>query len=169
MGNAVQLREDVTEDQLLREARAARDPQQAKRLLALAAVRRGESREEAARIGGMTRQTLRDWVHRYNKGGAEGLLNIPSPGPAPKLSEAQLQELREIVDAGPDLEKDGVVRWRCVDLVRVIQQRFGVTYHYNSIGRLLKELGFSHVSGRPAHPKQDRQKIDDYKKSSWIR
>ena len=169
MGKAVQLREGVTFDQILSEAHSVKNIAQMRRLLAIAAVAEGKSRTEAAKIGGMDRQTLRDWVHRYNEHGPEGLINKPSPGREPKLSVAQKQELAAIVDAGPDLEKDGVVRWRCIDLQRVVKERFGVGFHMNSFGRILKELKFSHMSARPLHPKQAPEAIEDFKKNSAIR
>ena len=97
-------------------ATGVKDANQARRLLALAAVYEGMSREDAARIGGMDRQTLRDWVHRFNRRGVDGLIDIKAPGRRSKLSAEQREELRQLVEAGPDLDKDGVVRWRCVDL-----------------------------------------------------
>ena len=118
----------------------------------------------AARIGGMDRQTLRDWVHAYNVKGPNGLVNATSPGRPPKLTKAQKEKLRPIIVAGPDPVKDGVVRWRCVDLRRVIKERFGVDLGEISVGRLLKELGFSYDSARTQHPEQSPQAIEDFKK-----
>lgn len=96
------------------------------------------SRTEAARIGGMDRQTLRDWAHRFNEAGPDGLLDNWSKGPTPRLLAAQQAELAAIVEAGPDRENDGVVRWRRIDLQRVIKELFGVNYHERHIGTLLK-------------------------------
>ena len=166
MGAAVRLREDFSASELRRLAKAAEDADQARRLLSLAAVRDGMSREAAAEIGAMDRQTLRDWVHRFNEKGPEGLINAKAPGPEPKLSAEQKEQLRPIVEAGPDPDKDGVVRWRCVDLKRVIKQRFDVDLDEVSVGRVLKELGFAHVSPRPRHPEQDPQAIEAFKKTS---
>ena len=163
MSAAIGLRRDFEADELRRLAAAAKDADQARRLLALAAVYDGMSRAKAARIGGMDRQTLRDWVHRFNEQGAEGLINAQSPGRPSKLSLEQKEELRRLVEAGADPEKDGVARWRCVDLKRVIGERFGVDLSEVSLGRILKKLGFSHISARPLHPKQDRQAIATFK------
>jgi len=140
--------------------------------LALAVVREGKSREEAARIGGMDRQTLRDWVHAFNERGPEGLINAKAPGPKPKLPTERKAELARIVEAGPDLEKDGVIRWRCADLKHLIKERWDIELSEVSIGRILKELGFSHVSPRPQHPKQKEGTIEAFKKTSalaWMR
>jgi transposase len=137
---------------------------QARRLLSQAAVLDGQNRKVAAEIGAMDRQTLRDWVHRFNEKGPEGLVNGKAPGPVPKLSAEQKQDLKRIVEAGPDPARDGVVRWRCADLRRVIKERFDVDLDGVSIGRVLKELGFAHVSPRPQHPKQDPQAIEAFKK-----
>ncbi len=166
MSAAIGLRDDFEADDLRRLAGKAKDADQARRLLALAAVYDGMDREEAARIGGMDRQTLRDWVHRFNERGPDGLINAKSPGRRPKLSAEQKEELRQLVEAGPDPEKDGVVRWRCADLKRVLGKRFGVDLSAVSLGRVLKKLGFSHISARPRHPVQDAQAIATFKKTS---
>ena len=164
MGAPIDLREDFEAAALRRLAVEAKDADQARRLLALAAVYDGMDREEAARIGGMDRQTLRDWVHRFNRHGADGLIDGKSPGRPPTLSKEQMEELRRLVEAGPDPEKDGVVRWRCVDLKRVLGERFAVDLSEVSLGRVLKKLGFSHISARPLHPKQDPEAIATFKK-----
>jgi len=165
MGAAVALRQDYGAEGLRRAAGKVKDAKQARRLLALAAIYDGKDRGEAARIGAMDRQTLRDRVHRFNAGGPDGLRNAKPPGRPPKLSAEQKRELERIVEAGPDLEKDRVVRWRCVDLRRVINERFGVDLDEVSIGRVLKELAFSHVSARPQHPKQDAEVMAAFKKT----
>ena len=165
MSAAVGLRGDFEADELRRSAGKVKDADQARRLLALAAVYDGMDREEAAHIGGMDRQTLRDWVHRFNERGLEGLINAKPPGRRPKLSVEQKEELRQLVEDGPDPEKDGVVRWRCVDLKVVLGKRFGVDLSQVSLGRVLKQLGFSHISARPRHAAQDPQAIAAFKKS----
>ncbi len=166
MSAAIGLRDDFAAHDLRRLAGRAKDADQARRLLALAAVYDGMDREEAARIGGMDRQTLRDWVHRFNERGADGLINTKPSGRRPKLSAEQQEALRQLVEAGPDPEKDGVVRWRCADLQRVLGQRFGVDLSTVAIGRGLKQLKFSYISARPQHPAQDAQAIATFKKTS---
>jgi transposase len=166
MSAAIGLRDDFEAADLRQLARKARDADQARRLLALAGVYEGMDREEAARLGGMDRQTLRDWVHRFNERGPEGLINVKSSGRPSKLSTDQKEELRRLVEAGPDPQMDGVVRWRCVDLRRVLGERFAVDLSEVSIGRVLKELGYSHISARPRHPAQDTQAIAVFKKTS---
>ena len=145
---------------------------QSRRLLALAAVRDGMSREDAARVGGMDRQTLRDWVHAFNVRGPDGLVNGKAPGAKPKLSPAQRAEIVAIVEAGPDPETDRVVRWRCADLRRLILARYAIDLDEVSIGRLLKTEGYSHISARPLHPAQKPGVIEDFKKNStsgWLK
>jgi transposase len=166
MGAAVGLRDDFGASELRRLATKAKDGAQARRLLALAAVRDGLNRTEAARLGGMDRQTLRDWVHRFNQHGPDGLIDVKPSGRPAKLSDEQKELLRQLVEAGPDRQKDGVARWRCVDLKRVVGQRFGVDLSEVSLGRVLKKLGFSHISARPRHPVQDPQAIAAFKKTS---
>jgi len=169
MGTAVKMRTDYSAGELRRLAKVSRDANQSRRLLSLAAVADGMSREDAARIGGMERQTLRDWVHRFNAAGPDGLRDAWWSGPEPRLSPSQKTELAEIVETGPDPAVDGVVRWRRVDLQKVIKQRFGIDYHERYVGTLLKDLGFSHMSARPRHPAQDGVIVEAYKKTSPTR
>ena len=169
MGSAVEMRTDYSAAELRRLARVSKDVRQSSRLLSLAAVLDGMDRTQAARVGGMDRQTLRDWVHRFNEAGPDGLLDRWSSGPRPRLSPEQLDELAEIVETGPDPTGDGVVRWRRVDLQRVIEQRFGVAYHERYVSTLLKKLGFSHMSARPRHPAQDGEIVEAFKKTSRAR
>lgn len=166
MATAVALRTDFSAADLRRLAAASKNANQSRRLLSLAAVRDGMNRTEAARIGGMDRQTLRDWVHRFNTHGPDGLLDIPSKGPSSRLTGAQLAELAQIVETGPDRAVHGVVRWRRVDLKRLVAERFGVEYHERTIGKILDALGFSHISARPRHPAQDAGTIMAFKKTS---
>jgi transposase len=169
MPSAVKLREDYSAEELRALARRSKNANQSRRLLSLAAVREGVDRGSAAKIGGMDRQTLRDWVHRFNATGPAGLIDTRTEGPKSRLSGEQLAELATIVEAGPDREKDGVVRWRRVDLKRVIAERFGVEFHERYVGKLLKKLGFSHVSARPRHPAQDERILEAFKKISRAR
>ena len=162
----VPLREDYSAGALRDLACQSKDSRQSRRLLSLAAVRDGMSRADAARIGGMDRQTLRDWVHRFNDEGPNGLIDRQAPGQPRWLTDEQMAELAEIVETGPDPEQDGVVRWRRVDLQKVIAERFGVEYSERAISRLLAELGFSHISARPRHPAQDAEAIEAFKKTS---
>lgn len=169
MAAAVRLRDDFDAPRLRRVARRCNDNRQIRRLLALAAVYDGMSREDAARVGGMDRQTLRDWVHRFNEDGPDGLTNRAGAGRPRLLNDDQMQELSQIVETGPDREKDGIVRWRRIDLVAVIKDRFDTTCSERVISDYLNELGFSNISGRPQHPKQDARVIDAFKKTSPTR
>jgi transposase len=166
MPSAVTLRTDFSAEELRRLACRSNSNNQSRRLLSLAAVLDGMTRADAARIGGMDRQTLRDWVHRFNEAGPDGLLDDWASGPESRLSPEQKAELAAIVEAGPDPAVDGVVRWRRVDLQRVIKERFGVDYHERHVSTLLHKLGFSHMSARPRHPGQNRETIEAFKKTS---
>lgn len=169
MPSTVQLRDDYDAMRLRGLARRSRDPRQLRRLLALAAVYDGMSRAEAARVGGMDRQTLRDWAHRFNEAGPEGLRDRARTGRPRQLTDTQMEELAEIVETGPDPATDGVVRWRRVDLKRVIEDRFGVVYSERTISDLLTRLSFSYISGRPQHPHQDEPVLETFKKTSPAR
>ena len=147
-------------------SRSARTPKAARRMLAIANVLDGMSREMASRLAGMDRQTLCDWVHRYNAEGVEGLYGRKPPGAPSKLNEAQRLEIRAIVLKGPDPATDGIVRWRCCDLKALIEKKYGVSYHERYLGDFLDKLGLSYITGRPRHPKGDRQQQEDFKKTS---
>ena len=159
-------REDHTPADLRSEASRTRDGSSARRMLALALVLEGRSRTEAARSCGMDRQTLRDWVHRYNAEGIAGLTDAPRGGRPPALSSEQMAELRGLVLAGPDPARDGVVRWRCVDLCDQIAERFDVEVHERTVGKLLRRMGLSRVQPRPHNPKRDLDAQEAFKKTS---
>ncbi len=169
MPSSVQLRDDYAAAALRELAKRSRDPRQIRRLLALAAVYDGMSRADAAKVGGMDRQTLRDWAHRFNAAGPDGLTNRTGAGRPRRLTEVQMRELAEIVEAGPDTAVDGIVRWRRVDLRRAIEERFGVIYSERAISDLLRRLSFSYISGRPQHPRQDQRVLEGFKKTSPAR
>ena len=144
---------DLSAAELRDAAARTRDAKAARRMLAIALVLEGRSRDEAARSCGMDRQTLRDWAHRYNAGGLAGLSDRPRRnGPRPRLSVAQQEQVAGWVEDGPDLRRDGVVRWRCVDLRARILREFSVRLHERTVGRLLRKLSFRRMSVRPQHP-----------------
>jgi transposase len=135
-------------------------------MLALALVLEGYSREEAARHAGMDRQTLRDWVHRYNAEGLAGLRDRPRSGRKPRLTSEQGAELAAAVERGPGPDRDGVVRWRRVDLKALLKAHYGVELHERSVGKLLPRLGFARLSVRPKHPLSDPAAQEVFKKAS---
>jgi len=166
MPAAVPMRSDFSAGELRRLAATTKNANQSRRLLSLAAVLDGMSRTEAARVGGMDRQTLRDWVHRFNERGPEGLKDTWSKGHPPRLSPDQQAELAQLVEVGPDRTVHGVVRWRRVDLQRLIAERFGVAYHERTVGKILHQIGFRHISARPRHPAQDERIVAEFKTTS---
>lgn len=167
MGAAVEVtRTEHSAAALRRFASKSTDGAQARRLLALALILEGRCRSEAATYSGMDRQTLRDWVHRYNEEGIAGLKSRHSPGRAPSLNAAQKAELEALVVAGPDPSEHKVVRWRCVDLRAEVAKRFGVEVHEGTIGRWLHELGLTRLQPRPSHPKKSAEAEEAFKKTS---
>jgi transposase len=142
-----------------------KDGQVVRRLLALGLILEGHSRTNAAQMSGMERQTLRDWVHRYNAEGLAGLTSRVGPGPAPRLSEAQMAELRELVVNGPDPAIDKVVRWRCIDLREKIMQHFSVSVHKRTVAKWLREMALTRLQPRPFHPKKDAAAQEAFKKT----
>lgn len=147
-------------------ASKSRDGGQVRRLLALAFILDGHSRTEAAPRAGMERQTLRDWVHRYNAEGIAGLLPGHGPGKPPSLNATQMAELKAAVLKGPDPEKHGVVRWRCVDLREEVARRFTVAVTGRTIGKWLRKLDLTRLQPRPFHPEKDAAAQETFKKTS---
>ena len=164
MASVAITRLDLDAAQLRVEARRAADTKMTRRILALAMVLDGQPRLLAAKAAGMDRQTLRDWVHRYNADGLAGLSDRPRSGRKSRLSDQQMVEFEGWVQAGPDPQEDGVVRWRCADLRDRIKARFAVALHERTVGKLLKKLDFSSISGRPLHPLSDLEAQETFKK-----
>ena len=158
-------RTDHTPAELRELAANSRDAAQTRRLLAIAMVLDGSNRADAARQAGMDRQTLRDWVHRYNEAGADGLISRSAPGRQAALTAAQMQELRDLVIAGPNPAVHHVVRWRCVDLRDEVARRFEVTVGERAIGKWLRKLGLTRLQPRPYHPKKDPAAEEAFKKT----
>ena len=159
-------RSDLSAADLRAAARRAEDGDQACRLVALAFVLEGAPRGVAARAGGMDRQTLRDWVIRYNEAGVAGLCDLPRSGRRPRLNAVQLAELARLDEDGPDIEVHGVVRRRCVDLQAQIKARFGVDISERHVGRILGQLGLTRLSVRPRHRQTDEAAQLAFKKTS---
>ena len=137
-----------------------------RRLLAIALVLEGRCRTEAAVLNGMSRQTLRDWAHRYNAEGVDGLRSRKGPGRPPFLSDAQMEELREMVLKGPDPERHVVIRWRCADLCAEVAQRWSVKVCEQTMGTWLRRLEMTRLQPRPYHPKKDPEAEVAFKKTS---
>jgi len=159
-------RTEHTPEQLRALAAKCEDGAQARRALAVAMVMEGKSRGEAARLTGMDRQTLWDWVHRYNAEGMQGLASRTAPGPVPKLTKAQMAELYDLVVAGPDPELHQVIRWRCVALRAEVARRFSVRVDEVTIGRWLRKLRLTRRQPRPYHPKKDAAAQEAFKTTS---
>lgn len=167
MGQPIEItRLEHSASELRAFAAKSRDGDQVRRLLALALVLEGFSRTEAAERNGMDRQTLRDWVHRYNTDGVPGLRSSHGPGKSPLLTAEQMAELKELVVNGPDPVKDGVVRWRCVDLRGEVARRFTVEVTERTIGKWLRKLELTRLQPRPFHPKKDQTAHEAFKKTS---
>jgi transposase len=172
MGTAIAVRIDYSSKELRRVASRVKNAGQARRLLAIAAVLDGALREEAAGIGGMDRQTLRDWVIRFNQQGPEGLINKSAPGAPGMLSKKHKAFLARLVEEGPIPAIHGVVRWRACDLIMRLHEEFGLSVSDDTVYRALKQLGFSHVSARPKAYQQDADAVQAFKKTfppAWRR
>ena len=162
---ALIIRRDRTPAVLRKLAKAEADTRVARRLLAIANALSGMSRKEAAEAAGMDRQTLRDWVIRYNAHGPDGLYDCWGDGRPPRLDPKEQAELTRIVLEGPAPES-GLSAFTREDLVRLCEARFGKTFHPASLGRILKRLGFSRQKARPSHPQKDAGLAEAFKRGS---
>ena len=172
MGAAVRLREDYESGQLRALARRSEDAAQTRRLLALAAIYDGGSRHEAAKIGGVGLQTVRDWVLAFNAEGPAGLIDGKAPGNPPLLDADKRQLLARIVESGPIPAVHGVVRWRLIDLAQWVFDEFAIAISKQTLSRELRALGFRKLSARPRHHAQDGEAVAAFKKTSspaWTR
>jgi putative transposase len=166
MRTPVQLREDYDAQHLRVLAKASQDANQTRRLLALAAIYDGEARGEAAKIGSVGVQTVRDWVLAFNAEGPPGLIDGKAPGNQPLLNAEQREALRRIVEAGPNPAVDGVVRWRLVDLAQWVFAEFGISVSVQTLSRMLRGMGYRKLSARPRHHAQDPAACEAFKKTS---
>ena len=166
MSVPVALRGDFKASQLRGLARKTKDGPQARRLLVLAAIYDGATRTEAAKIGGVTLQIIRDWVMRFNARGAAGLLDGKSPGQPSRLNDVQRQAIVRMIESGPIPAIHGVVRWRLIDLAQWIYQEFRITVAKQTLSRELRAMGYRKLSARPRHHAQAEGAIADFKKSS---
>ena len=168
----IPLRADYDAEMMRSAAKRSKDGPQARRLLALAAIYDGATRTEAAKIGGVTLQIVRDWVVKFNTDGPQGLLDRKAPGQPPRLSDEHRAALAAIVESGPIPAVHGVVRWRIVDLCQWIYEEFRGVVAKPTLSRELRGMGYRKLSARPRHHAQAPGAIEDFKKVSrraWTR
>jgi len=173
MAAPIGLREDFDGLALRGLAKKSRDANQMRRLLALAEIYDGGgSRGDAARIGGVGLQTIRDWVLRFNARGPDGLIDGKAPGRAPKLNAIQRQELARMVESGPIPAVHGVVRWRLIDLSQWLWEEYRIRVAKQTLSRQLRAMGFRKLSARPRHRAHNQHAAEAFKKispTSWRR
>jgi transposase len=166
MSRPIRLRDGFDASQLRVLARKSKDGPQARRLLALAAIYDGATRTEAAKIGGVGLQIIRDWVLRFNARGPDGLVDGKSPGHPPKLNDAQRQAVARMIESGPIPAVHSVVRWRLIDLAQWIFEEFRITIAKQTLSRELRSMGYRKLSARPRHHAQAAGAIENFKKAS---
>jgi len=172
MAAPIGLREDFDGSALRGLAKRTRNANQMRRLLALAEIYDGGSRGDAARIGGVGLQTIRDWVLRFNARGPDGFIDGKAPGRAPKLNDAQRQELARMVESGPIPAIHGVVRWRLIDLAQWLWEEHRIRVAKQTLSRQLRAMGFRKLSARPRHRAHNGHAAEAFKKispTSWRR
>ena len=162
----IPLRADFNAQTVRAAAKRSKDGPQARRLLALAAIYEGATRTEAAKIGGVTLQIVRDWVLKFNARGPEGLIDRKPPGQARRLNDGHRAALAAIIESGPIPAVHGVVRWRIVDLCQWIWEEFRVVVAKQTLSRQLRAMGYRKLSARPRHHTQAEGAIEDFKKTS---
>jgi transposase len=162
----VPMRDDFDAQALRLAARRTKDGAQARRLLALAAIYDGATRTEAAKIGGVTLQIVRDWVVKFNARGPDGLIDRKAPGQPSRLNDAHRAALAAAIESGPTPVLHGVVRWRLIDLCQWLRDEFEVTVAKQTLSRELRAMGYRKLSARPRHHAQAEGAIEDFKKAS---
>lgn len=166
MAAAIGVRTDHTSADLRQFARRCSDPDQVRRLLAMALILDGSSRSDAAKVAGVTLQIVRDWVLRFNADGPDGLATRKARGRASILNDEQRARLAEVVEAGPIPAAHGVVRWRLADLAQWVWDEFAVSVTRHTLGRELRTMGYRKLSARPRHRGQKSEDIAIFKKAS---
>src|SRR5215212_5361384 len=162
----IPLRTDFDAAALRQIARRSKNGPQARRLLALAAIYDGASRTEAARIGGVTLQIVRDWVVKLNAHGPAGLIDRKPPGQPSRLTDAHRTALMARIDDGPIPSVHGVVRWRLVDLIEWLWEEFRITISKQTLSREVRALGYRKLSARPRHHAKSEAEVSAFKKPS---
>ncbi len=163
---AIPLRGDFDAAALRTAARRTKDAAQARRLLALAAIYDGATRTEAAKIGGVTLQIVRDWVLRFNAEGPDGLVDRKAPGQPSRLEETHRAALAAAIESGPTPAIHGVVRWRLVDLCQWLWEEFRVSVAKQTLSRELRAMSFRKLSARPRHHAQAEGAVELFKSPS---
>lgn len=166
MGSAISLRSDFDGNMLRLLARQTKDASQARRLLALASIYDGGSRADAARLGSVTVQIVRDWVVRFNARGPDGLINGKAPGKPSLLNDDQRAALAQAIERGPTPYLDGIVRWRLCDLAQWLWEEFRVSASEQTLSREVHAMGYRKLSARPRHHAQDAEAVEAFKKTS---
>jgi putative transposase len=162
----IPLRSDFDATALRGLARKTKDGPQARRLLAVAAVYEGCSRAEAAQIGGVTRQVVRDWVVKFNARGPEGLIDRKPPGQPSKLNDTHRAALVAVIESGPIPSIHGVVRWRLVDLIQWLWDELRITISKQTLSRELRAMDYRKLSARPRHHAKSEAAVSSFKKTS---
>jgi transposase len=166
MAAAIRLRGDYEARQLRELAKRSHDADQTRRLLTLAMIYDGGSRTEAAEVGGVGLQTIRDWVLAFNAEGPAGLIDGKAPGAKPRLNAEQRQALMRIVECGPIPAVHGVVRWRLIDLAQWVFEEFRIPISKQTLSRVLRAMGLRKLSARPRHHAQNPEVLEAFKKTS---
>lgn len=162
----IPLRADFDASQLRLVARKTKDGPQARRLLALAAIYDGARRTEAAKLGGVTLQIVRDWVVKFNAHGPQGLIDRKAPGQPSRLNATHREALAGVIESGPIPAIHGVVRWRLIDLAQWLFEEHRVRVAKQTLSRELRAMGYRKLSARPRHHAQADGAIEDFKKAS---
>ena len=163
----IPLRSDFDATALRSCAKKTKDGPPARRLLALAAIYEGSTRGEAAKIGDVTLQIVRDWVVKFNAHGPDGLVDRKSPGQPSRLNATHRAAIAAMIESGPIPAAHGVVRWRLIDLCQWIFEEFRVTVAKPTLSRELRAMGYRKLSARPRHHAQAEGAIEDFKKKSF--
>jgi transposase len=163
---AVKVVEHISAEQLRRKAKTESNARVRVRLLAIASVLDGMSRQDAASSAGLSRNALHDWISRYNQEGIPGLSDRPRSGRPANLDAQQADNFKQRVQAGADPSSDGLVAFRGWKLQQILRQEFSADYALSSVYQVLSRLKLRPLKPRPRHPGTDVQAQEEFKKTS---
>jgi transposase len=166
MPAALPIRADLSPDELRHSAKREKDPRVARRMLAIANALDGMSRAMSAKLAGIDRQALRDWVLRYNEAGLAGLRDQWRGGRPMEISDGQLASIKAAILKAAIPHGDAGPAYRIIDVARLIEERTGVRYSISGTHRLMRSMNLSYQKTRPSHPKADARAQNAFKKNS---
>lgn len=159
------VKSTLNPNDLAKIAKREPNPRVRQRLLAIRLVVMANTVPQAAKAVGLKERQTRNWIHRFNAEGVNGLRDRPRPGQPVKLTRQKESVFRERIVKGAS-PKDPTRNLRVKDIQRILREEFDADYCLGGTYFLLHRLGFSSLVPRPRHPQADQQTQDQFKKNA---